>query len=195
MKLNLGGGKFWKREGWMNLDKMLGHDLSVKYLSDYKDQSVDLIYTSHCIEHLPWDAVPALLCDIFRVLKSKGTARIVVPDMDIVSEILDTNNKQYLIDGNGHYYKNIDRRTEPVIEDAKELIGYKGVHNSFFTFSILNIFLRVAGFKIIKKLDFGNSGVEELSIIAKLNKKGMPTEGFDNSNTRNISLYVEVTKK
>ena len=193
IKLNLGGGKEWNRPGWENLEIGLGYDLSKQYLKKFKDNSVDLIYTSHCIEHLSCDSIHKLFFDIFRVLKINGLIRIVVPDMDIISYILNTNDKKYLMDGNETYFTK-ERAKEPLIEHAKVLIGYVGDHRSFFTFSIINIFLQIAGFQLINKLQFAKSSIKELSVIANLNQKGMPLRGFDNSNTKNISLYVEATK-
>lgn len=43
--------------------------------------SVDLLYTSHLIEHLTPDSAQALFVEILRVLKHGGVARFVCPDM------------------------------------------------------------------------------------------------------------------
>lgn len=194
MKLNLGGGRCWKRNGWKNLDIVLGYDLSFKRLESFKDNSVDLIYTSHCIEHLSWIVMHEFFSDMFRVLKINGIVRIVVPDMDLVSEVLTRNDKQYLVNLNPNYYNKDGRDKSPLIEDVKELVGYKGEHKSFFTFSILNIFLRIAGFEVVYKQKFCESLVEEIKEVAVPNNKGMPVSGFDNPNTRGISIYVEAIK-
>ena len=56
MKLEIGGGKdFAKGDGWVNLDQLEGvdiqHDLNVRPWP-LADDSVDQIYSSHCIEHV-----------------------------------------------------------------------------------------------------------------------------------------------
>jgi hypothetical protein len=56
MKLEIGGGKdFARGDGWTNMDQLRGvdieHDLNV-FPWPIADDSVDEIYTSHCIEHV-----------------------------------------------------------------------------------------------------------------------------------------------
>lgn len=48
----------------------------------FEDQTVDVVYHSHMLEHLDRDVVPALLAEIRRVLRPGGTHRIVVPDLE-----------------------------------------------------------------------------------------------------------------
>ncbi len=47
----------------------------------FSDSSIDYIYTSHFIEHLPRYQVTDLLLECKRVLKSSGVIRICVPDL------------------------------------------------------------------------------------------------------------------
>ena len=56
MKLEIGGGKHFARgDGWINIDQVseadIRHDLNVLPWP-IADDSVDAIYTSHCIEHV-----------------------------------------------------------------------------------------------------------------------------------------------
>lgn len=56
MKLEIGGGNdFARGDGWVNLDQLEGadirHDLNIRPWP-IEDNSVDAIYTSHCIEHV-----------------------------------------------------------------------------------------------------------------------------------------------
>ncbi|MCA9135469.1 MAG: methyltransferase domain-containing protein [Planctomycetales bacterium] len=48
----------------------------------FATNSIDLIYTSHFIEHLTRHEARTLLKDALRVLKPGGTIRIVVPDLE-----------------------------------------------------------------------------------------------------------------
>jgi predicted SAM-dependent methyltransferase len=43
---------------------------------------VDAVYASHILEHLPRDAVPAMLAECHRALRSGGVLRVVVPDLE-----------------------------------------------------------------------------------------------------------------
>lgn len=50
------------------------------------DSSVKGIYTEHCLEHLSFEDVYSLLNEFYRVLKPKGTIRIIVPDGELYLE-------------------------------------------------------------------------------------------------------------
>lgn len=41
------------------------------------------IFSEHCLEHLPFGAVPEVLAECWRVLKPGGTLRVVVPDGEL----------------------------------------------------------------------------------------------------------------
>lgn len=86
MKLvNLGcGGRF--HEAWSNFD-FVSHGVSVTPHNLYeslplKDTSVDVVYSSHVLEHFPKSYAFHFLRECFRVLKKDGILRIVVPDLE-----------------------------------------------------------------------------------------------------------------
>ena len=107
--LNIGGGFNENKHNWRILeycpDPILGigykyhHelvdyniDLMLKKKWNIKDNSVDLIYTSHCFEHITQDAVNFVFIEAQRILKSNGILRISVPDADLAYEALINNN-------------------------------------------------------------------------------------------------------
>lgn len=49
----------------------------------YADGSVDGVYASHFLEHLPRDSTIQVLREIHRVLRSNGFLRVVLPDLAI----------------------------------------------------------------------------------------------------------------
>jgi predicted SAM-dependent methyltransferase len=49
----------------------------------YPDSSVDYVYTSHFLEHLSRKDGSRLIGEVFRVLKPRGLARTVVPDLEV----------------------------------------------------------------------------------------------------------------
>lgn len=55
-------------------------DLSKKL--NYRDGSIDYVYSSHCLEHLSRSDARRLLGEIHRVLRPGGIVRIVVPDLE-----------------------------------------------------------------------------------------------------------------
>lgn len=118
MKLNLGCGSQLP-SGWTNVDYALGariariplfralnkkirlfrmdwddaivlHDLTRTF--PWPDNSVDVVYSSHTLEHMSREQGRAFLAECHRVLKPGGIIRIVVPDLSsIVRNYLDGN--------------------------------------------------------------------------------------------------------
>ncbi|NQZ56118.1 MAG: methyltransferase domain-containing protein [Lentisphaeraceae bacterium] len=201
MKVNLGGGMDWSEDGWCNLDIKLGYCLQEKLLSGFDDNSLELVYTSHCLEHLEFSDVVKVLRDTYRCMKKGAVLRIVLPDMDILSEVLSNGDMDYLVAGNEAYYGN--KRHMGVLLHVASLMGLDEKngftfpdidHRCCFSFSSLNILLRSLGFGKVYTRKFCSSGHSEMEKEAGLNDAGMPVSGFDNKNTRDISLFVECTK-
>ena len=89
MKLNIGGEQ--KKEGWkiLNIKKIESVDFigDISDLSQFDDNSIDEIYTSHIIEHVDQNKIEGTLKGIHRILKDGGKFYISVPDMDILCRI------------------------------------------------------------------------------------------------------------
>lgn len=110
LKLNLGCGHHIL-PGWINVDYALGarfakfpffywinhklkffefqwdrhifiHDLRMPF--PWEDHSIDIIYSSHTLEHFSKEDGMFFLKECYRVLKTGGTVRIVVPDLNIL---------------------------------------------------------------------------------------------------------------
>ena len=58
---------------------ILIHDLRRRF--PFKDNTVDVIYASHCLEHFTKDQGMQFLRECHRVLKTNGILRVVVPDL------------------------------------------------------------------------------------------------------------------
>lgn len=87
-KLNIGGGN-WFKMGWLNLDIYADNtfiDINQNLLENQElpfiDESLELIFASHILEHLPDEVVLNLLKECHRTLKKGGIMRISVPDME-----------------------------------------------------------------------------------------------------------------
>jgi predicted SAM-dependent methyltransferase len=107
MKLNLGCGS-QVPDGWINVDYALGarlarvpffrifnrklrlfdldwderiylHDLSKKF--PWADNSIDIVYSSHTLEHFTKEDGRRFIAECHRVLRKDGILRIVVPDL------------------------------------------------------------------------------------------------------------------
>lgn len=92
--LHLGCGGV-NHEKFVNIDGLpaphIHYIRAIDNLSPFKDNSVDLIYASHCLEHFSHWRVPDVLAEWFRVLKPDGILRLSVPDFDLILEIYKDN--------------------------------------------------------------------------------------------------------
>lgn len=90
MFLNIGCGEN-RREGWVNLDVVpRGEDAMVHDASQplpFEDNTADMTYCSHILEHLPRQVAPQLVGECLRVLKPGGVARFVVPDLETLARL------------------------------------------------------------------------------------------------------------
>ena len=50
----------------------------------FEDDTFDIVYQAHVLEHFDKDVAPEILKECFRVLKRNGTLRVVVPDLAIL---------------------------------------------------------------------------------------------------------------
>ena len=86
MKLaNIGCGKVIRKE-WINLDLFPSSSEVIKCDITkglpFQDNTIDACYSSHVLEHLTPDDGKNFLAEQFRVLKSGGIIRVVVPDLE-----------------------------------------------------------------------------------------------------------------
>jgi len=89
---NIGAGRF-RHPYWTNIDHFSEHykknEIDIEYdLLACKplpipDNSAELIYTSHVLEHITNKAVRNILKESYRILKPGGIIRIVVPDTEL----------------------------------------------------------------------------------------------------------------
>ena len=87
LRLNIGCGKA-KLPGWVNIDIRPGADLvvDIRKALPFKQDTVDLIYCEHVLEHLTYNEGQRVLKDFQRCLKQTGIVRIAMPDLDYIIE-------------------------------------------------------------------------------------------------------------
>jgi predicted SAM-dependent methyltransferase len=91
MKLELGGGQS-PRDGYDNMDARLGKDAMDKW--DYKDESVDEIYSCEFIEHITEYGLRNVLSESMRVLVKGGTFKFGCPDYKGIMKIYTSSSKE-----------------------------------------------------------------------------------------------------
>jgi predicted SAM-dependent methyltransferase len=137
MKLHLGCGDK-KFEGYINVDIRgevnpdIVDDISV--LEDFNDESVELIYACHVLEHFGRHEYIDVLKKWHQKLESGGTLRISVPDIGAViqkyNEGVPLRNLMGFLYGGQNYKENyhyIGFDFKTLSEDLKN-IGFEDVH-------------------------------------------------------------------
>jgi len=61
-------------------------DLTKKDLP-FKPNTFKGIFTEHCFEHIPFDSFKKNMKSIYRILKTNGTLRLIVPDGELYLDI------------------------------------------------------------------------------------------------------------
>ena len=94
--LNLGCGRQFHPD-WINVDleavsdEVLEHDLTRGL--PFEEESIDVVYHSHVLEHLKPQEGVKLLEECFRVMKPGGVLRIVVPDLECIARLYLENHQ------------------------------------------------------------------------------------------------------
>lgn len=162
VKLHLGCGTNLAA-GWINVDNNYDNNIDLKKLDlnwdltkplPYKDNSVDLIFHEHFIEHLKKPAGEQFLRECYRLLKPGGVMRMGWPDLARFVRAYATRDKKYFdyISKNVFYgmkYKTWD-----------ELIGdyfYSWDHQYGYTRKHMKMLLKDIGFKDVRYSKYGQS--------------------------------------
>ena len=142
MKLHIGGKE--KKEGWkiLNIQKFEGVDFlgDISDLSQFEDNSIQEVYASHVIEHVPQKKVNETLKGVYRILSENGKFYISVPDMDVLCKIF------------------IDSKAPPDVKFHIMRMMFGGQVDEFdfhyfgWNFEFMRDFLTNAGFKRIEKV-------------------------------------------
>lgn len=95
--LNIGCGLI-SHPAWINLDiepatpDVYAYDLTQGL--PYTDAYFDACYSSHVLEHLTQFQAKNLVRECFRVLKSQGIIRVIVPDLEVIARLYLTKLEQ-----------------------------------------------------------------------------------------------------
>jgi len=143
MKLHIGGKEV--KEGWkiLNIQPGPGVDFvgDLSNLAQFADRSVDEIYASHVLEHVPQGGVPQTIAGLYRVLRRGGRLMIAVPDMDVLCRV----------------FLRPDLDTKTRYEFMRIMFGGQIDDNDYhffgWNFEFLQHFLDEAGFMSVARVD------------------------------------------
>jgi predicted SAM-dependent methyltransferase len=141
IQLHLGCGEKYI-PGFIHIDARkfphIDHIASVDKLDMFKDNSVDLVYSSHLLEHFPRNKTEDVLREWHRVLKPGGILRIAVPDFEKLVEV-------YL------KYKDLKLILGPLVGRQNYP---ENTHYFVFDFPTLSEILKKVGFKKVYRYDW-----------------------------------------
>jgi predicted SAM-dependent methyltransferase len=143
-----------------------------------KDNSIDLVYLSHVIEHLDSEEIELLFKEILRIMKPSGILRISVPDISIlVNDYLKSGDADKFIErtmlSNG--------RPKKMIEKLQLLLVGTRNHQWMYDEKSLKNLLIKNNFRNIKTLKAGNTTISNI-------------DGLDLFERDYESLYIECLK-
>lgn len=143
-RLHLGCGTT-HLENFCNIDVFPNHAVdiidNIIKLKKIKNNSAELIYSSHVLEHFSTADVPLVLKRWFDVLKPGGQIRLSVPDLDRIIKIYHKNWEHFQKDGHSPWVGLIYGGQENEFD----------FHKTGFNFNWLGRLLRQAGFIDIKE--------------------------------------------
>jgi len=176
LKLNIGCGKV-RFPGWVNIDIEPGADLvlDVRKGLPFDDDSVDLIYNEHLLEHLTFEEGGEVVMQFRRCLKEGGVLRMAMPDLDYIIEKYNTDwkNQDWL---SWPGYEFIRTRGRMVNVVFRWSWGHKYLYNE----EDLRAQLTGAGFQRIVRCEWNKSSHSELA--------GLETR-------KDSKLIIEATKE
>jgi predicted SAM-dependent methyltransferase len=141
MKLHLGCGKRYI-PGFIHIDVVeydhINHVASIDNLSFIPDESVDLIYNCHVLEHFKRQDVNRVLKEWYRVLKKGSILRTSVPDFEKIVEVYTK-------------YKDLKMVIGPLFGRMDYLYN---IHYNTFDFKTIEEELKKAGFKDVYRYNW-----------------------------------------
>jgi predicted SAM-dependent methyltransferase len=185
MKLNLGCGENYI-DGFVHVDVDTGdhidHQMDIKKLDIFEDNSADLIYSSHSLEYFDRIEVKQVLNEWRRVLKPNGILRLAVPDFEAIVKVYkkfgDLDHKGILGPLYGHWsYKN------------KEGLVNKFHHKTAYDFNSLKTVLLSCGFRNVNRYNWQETIHKDYDDYSQAYIPHM-----DKENGILISLNVEASK-
>jgi len=159
--LNVGCGVRWDGN-FINLDYIWHENIDIcsnieKDKYPFVDNSLEGIYSEHCLEHISYNAMKFNLEEFFRILKPKGIVRIVMPDGELY---FDLYKKKQTDDSIELPYS----KDEPTAMYSINRIFRDNGHKFIYDFQTLKLLLSKAGFSNVQKKQYKQGNDSKLLI-------------------------------
>ena len=178
-KIQLNLGCFDKKlPGFINVDirEEVNPDVvdNAFSLGSFKNNSVDLIYSCHMLEHLDYSETTNALTTWYSVLKEGGILRLSVPDLERVF-------------AHYFYHRDLDTLMHMIYGSQRHEFDF---HKNGWDFNRLKRFLEIVGFHNIRRWDWKTT--EPHNYCDDYSQAYCPH--MDKENGVLMSLNVEATK-
>ncbi len=141
IRLDLGSGTKKGNDGWITVD-LVGADINydLKKGIPLPDGSVDAIYSSHLLEHIPYKSLVLFLSECCRVLKNNGEFLVCVPNASLyIKAYIERSN----FGGNHNLHLPAIVDTGSHIDQLNYIAYMNGEHHFMFdNQNLVNILLR-----------------------------------------------------
>ena len=169
-------------QDWINIDMNPKGDLTVDLREGlpFADNSVELIYTEHSLEHFHREHdAPFLLGECLRVLKPGAWMRITVPDASLYMNYyigrLDPATAKKIQQSHNRFHGT-------AMDVVNSAFRWKHQHHYMYDEETLRMLLHDVGFEDIQRREFSRSMNHELA-------------GLDLEERRHETLYMEARKR
>lgn len=188
--LNLGAGPH-TYSGWLTADAFKAEaDIYMNVTSrfPFPDQTFDVIYSEHMIEHIYIDKIPFLLSEIYRCLKPGGIFRVTTPDLEIHARQYVSKNDEFFQPIIKKYTSrwNTQKNKYWLVRSNGGAFMTRAVqrfyrHRWMYDFDTLSSCLFELGFSRCEKQSFGQSLVKAAGVLDREDR------AFE-------SLYIDAVK-
>lgn len=161
-------------DGFVNIDKYYKDPKVLQcdmYKLPFSDGTVDTIYSSHALEHLPIRHANKALQNWSKVLRSGGSLYLAVPDLEEIMSIMlsdeaDDNHKWnwYIYTLFGYQIKPGEFTNDT---DTKTMIDQGQFHTSGFTKKRISFLLEREGFKVTEIYNYDGWSTPSIWVEAK----------------------------
>ena len=149
--LNLGSGPSKSNNAWINVDILhadINHDLSKGI--PLKNDLVDKVYSSHVLEHLPYEELLKFLNEIHRILKPGGEFIVCIPNAGLY---LKSYFEKKMFISYDEMYAPALVNTGSLIDQINYIAYLKDDHKFMFDDENIIQILKMIGFKQVKFRD------------------------------------------